>query len=158
MPGQRDDYILRAIDQLRQLVSQAVKLRDTGKLDQALLAIVTAQERLFARPAPQFMGLSLDEQLRLLKLGESPDSARAKCLGYAVSLREAGVVYEARDKRDVAIGAFQSALYITLIVALENKASIDELRETLADLLARIPPDQLQAPTQALLAQVSAIG
>lgn len=154
MPGQRDDYILRAIDQLRQLVAQAVKLRDTGKLDQALLAIVTAQERLFARPAPQFMGLGLDEQLRLLKLGESPDSARAKCLGYAASLREAGLVYEARDKRDLAIGAFQSALYVTLVVAAENKSTVDELRTSLTELLARIPPDQLQLPTQSLLAQI----
>ena len=156
MAGKRDDYILRAIEQLRLMVAAAVKLRDGGKLDQALLAIVSAQEKLFARPAPAFMGLGLDEQLRLLKLGESPDSAREKCLGYAAVLREAGLVYEARDKKELAVSAFQSALYITLTVAVESKPVAEALTLSIAELLERVPAEELYAPVKALLAGLDA--
>src|SRR5262245_54113068 len=120
MSGRREDYILKIIEQLRIMVAAAIKLRNGGQLDQALLAIVSAQEKLFARPGPDFMALDLDEQLRLLRLDESPDTAREKCLGYATLLREAGLVYEARDKPDLAVSAFQSALYITLTIAIET--------------------------------------
>jgi len=151
MAGKRDDYILRAIEQLRLMVASAVKLRDGGKLDQALLAIVSAQEKLFARPAPAFMGLGLDEQLHLLKIGESPDSAREKCLGYAAVLREAGLVYEARDKDDLALSAFQSALYVTLTVAVESKSSAEALSPKIAELMERVPTDLRHAPVKELL-------
>jgi len=158
MSGKRDDYLLRAIEQLRLMVSAAVKLRDSGKLDQALLAIVSAQEKLFARPAPAFMGLGLDDQLRLLRIGESSDSAREKCLGYAAVLREAGLIYEARDKKDLAISAFQSALYVTLTVAAESKISADALAPLIAELLDRLPVEQLHSPVKELLDQIAVQG
>ncbi|MBK9991219.1 MAG: hypothetical protein IPP19_10930 [Verrucomicrobia bacterium] len=156
MASKRDDYILRAIEQLRLMVASAVNLRDSGKLDQALIAIVSAQEKLFARPAPAFMGLGLDEQLQLLKIGESPDSAREKCLGYAAVLREAGLVYEARDKNELAVSAYQSALYVTLTVAIESQSSGEALSPTIAELFERVPSEQLQAPVKELLARVDA--
>jgi len=154
MAGKRDDYILSAIEQLRLMVAAAVKLRDGGKLDQALLAIVSAQEKLFARPAPAFMGLGLDEQLHLLKVGESPDSAREKCLGYAAVLREAGIVYEARDKKELALSAFQSALYVTITIAVESEASAEKLAPSIAELLERVPAEYLFAPVKELLARL----
>jgi hypothetical protein len=156
MSAKRDDYILRAIEQLRIMVAAAVKLRNGGQLDQALLAIVSAQEKLFARPASAFMRLELDEQLRLLRVGEAPDSAREKCLGYAALLREAGLVYEARDKPELAASAFQSALYIILTVAVEaNQPASDNVTATIADLLDRLPIEQLHAPVKDLLAQLA---
>lgn len=158
MASKRDDYLLRAIEQLRLMVAAAVQLRDSGKLDQALIAMVSAQEKLFARPAPAFMGLDLNEQLHLLKRGESPDTAREKCLGYATVLREAGLIYEARDKDDLAISAFQSALYVTLTVAIESKFSAESLAPAITELLERIPAEHLHAPVKDLLASLSALG
>lgn len=156
MPAKRDDYILRAIEQLRIMVAAAVKLRNGGQLDQALLAIVNAQEKLFARPAAAFMSLELDEQLRLLRVGEAADSAREKGLGYAALLREAGLVYEARDKPELAASAFQSSLYIILTVAVEaNQPASDDIAATIADLLDRMPIEQLHAPVKDLLAQLA---
>jgi hypothetical protein len=157
MAGRRDDYILRAVDQLRLMVAAAVKLRDGGKLDQALLAIVSAQEKLYARPAPAFMGLPLDEQLRLLCIDETPQAAHDKCLGYAALLREAGLVYEARDKLDLAASAFQSALYVTLTVAAESRNSAANLRNPLAELLQRVAPQDLHAPVKDLLDRVETL-
>jgi len=156
MSAKRDDYILRAIEQLRLMVAAAIKLRDGGQLDQALLAIVSAQEKLFARHAPEFMGLGLDEQLDLLRIGEAPDTAREKCLGYATLLREAGLVYQARDKPDLAVSAFQSALYVVLTVAVESVGpTSDDLAATIAELLDLVPVEQLYAPIRELLSELS---
>ena len=156
MAGKRDDFLLRAIDQLRQMVAQAVKLRDSGQLEQALFAIIHAQEGLFARPAQQFMTLGLDEQIRLLKLGESPETGRGKCIGYALSLKEAGLVYEARDKPDLAQGAFQSALYILLVIAVENPRAAEEIKAPIVGLLERVPVEQRHPPLMDLLKQLEA--
>lgn len=155
MSAKRDDFILRAIEQLRIMVAAAVKFRNGHQLDQALLAILSAQEKLFARPAPDFMGLDLDEQLRLLRVSEAPDTAREKCLGYAALLREAGLVYEAREKPELAVSAFQSALYIVLTVAVEASLPADnDLAATIADLLDRVPVELLHAPVKELLSQL----
>lgn len=158
MSARREDYILKIIEQLRIMVAAAVKLRHGDQLDQALLAIVSAQEKLFARPAPEFMALDLDEQLRLLRIDEAPDTAREKCLGYATLLREAGLVYEARDKPELAASAFQSALYIVLTLAVEtNRAASDETAANIADLLDRVPAEQLHPPVKELLSQLAAL-
>ena len=111
--GQREDYLMRMTEELCEFVARAVLLRDTGQLAQALQIAVQAQERLFARPAAEFAALPVDEQLRLLTLDESPDQARAKCLAYASILEEAGNVYQARGRDDLAASALQLALYVT---------------------------------------------
>lgn len=154
MPA-RDDYILRFIDLVGKALAQALRFRQEGKFDQALIAIVSAQEKLFARPTPEFVGLPLDEQLRLLSIGEAPESARAKCLAYASLLREAGLVYEARSRPEVAASAFQLALQTQLTIAVESGARDEKTASAIEDLLPRIPPELLQEPVKELLARYS---
>lgn len=112
MPVRREDYILRLIEELREFVARLINLRDANRLDEALMAAVAAQEKLFARPAAEFMGLALDDQLSLLRAGEAADTARQKCLAYASILEEAGRVYEARGRGDLAAGALGAAASI----------------------------------------------
>jgi hypothetical protein len=147
----RDDYILRFIELLGKALAESVRLREDGRHDQALIALVAAQEKLFARPTTEFAGLTLDEQLRLLTIGEAPASARTKCLGYGALLREAGLVYEARNRPDLAVSAFQLALEISLTVAANANTRDAELTASVEDLLPRIPPEQLYEPTKELL-------
>lgn len=149
--AQRDDYILRFIDLLGKALAEALHLRRQGKHDQALIAVVTAQEKLFARPTPEYANLSLDEQLRLLTVGESAASARTKCLGYASLLREAGLIYEARGQPGLAVSAFQLALQVTLTVAVNAGTTEDETAASIQDLLPRIPAEQLYPPVKELL-------
>jgi hypothetical protein len=156
MAGQREDYLLRLIEELRECVTRAVALRNTDQLGQALLTIVAAQERLFARPAADFAARPIDEQLRLLTLDESAETARGKCLAYASILREAAHVYRARGRADLAASADQLALYVVLTVALGNPAQAEELRGSIAELRGRLPEDSLQAPVRELLARLPA--
>lgn len=156
MPA-RDDYILRFIELLAKAIAQATKYRQDGKLDQALIALVAAQERLFARPTTEFAALPLDEQLRLLTVSEPPPAARAKSLGYGSLLREAGLIYEARGRPDLAASAFELALEITLTVAVRANASDAELAASVEDLLPRIPAEQLHPPTKELLETYAAL-
>lgn len=151
------DYILRYIELVRQFLAEAMKFRQAGKLDQALGVLLHAQEKLFARPAHEFIPLPLDEQLRLLGTGETSDNARAKRLGYAALLREAAAVYTERDRDDLAMSANQLALHVMLTVALEQPAENDELLPEIRGLLAQIPADQLYAPVKELLTRMNEV-
>jgi hypothetical protein len=153
MASRREDYLLRLIEELREFVAQAIALRDTGRLGQALMTVVTAQEKLFARPAVEFTPLPVDEQLRLLTIDESPETGRGKCLAYASILQEAGNVYRARGRDDLAASAFQLALYVSLTVALADEDRGAALRPSIGALRERVPETSLQAPVRELLAK-----
>jgi hypothetical protein len=150
MPA-RDDYILRFIDLLRQAIAQSLKLRQEGRFDQALFTLMVAQEKLFARQAHEFLHLPIEEQLHLLTIGESKEGARTRALAYAALLREAGQIYEAKDRADLAVGAFQLALYVTLKTSSTYGPQDDGWVPAAQELLAKIPADQLQEPVRALL-------
>jgi hypothetical protein len=154
--SQREDYLLRLIEELREFVARAVALRNTDQLGEALLTVVSAQERLFARPAADFTSRAIDEQLRLLTIDESAETARGKCLAYASILREAGNVYRALGRDDLAASAWQLALYVTLTVALGDGAKAGDLRAAIGDLRARLAEDSLQPPVRELLAKLPA--
>lgn len=154
MAEEREDYIIRLIQELRHFVTRVMRLRDSGSMDEALLAVVHAREKLFGRPSSDFANLPIDEQLGLLDEGEPSATADAKCIAYATILKEAGQVYEIRSERDMAISAFQLALYITLVVAIRAPTGPGELRSHVDDLLTRVPEDQLYAPIKALLGRL----
>ena len=161
----RDDYLLRFVDLLRQAIAESIKLREKGRPDQAMFALMVAQEKLFARPLAEFAPLPLEEQLRLLTLNEPAPTAREKVLGYARLLREAAFNYGARDRSDLAESTFQLALTVGLHGALDyidegasavvqpSVLSADAI-EFLRDLLGRIPPQKLHAPVVEMLKRV----
>ena len=111
------DYILRLVEQLREFLSQIVRLREVNRPDDALVAIVQAQEQLFSRPAAQFTPLLPDAQYRLLILGEKPAEARAKILLQSDLLAETARVYDAKDQPALAQGARHYALELLLLAA-----------------------------------------
>jgi hypothetical protein len=86
--------------------------------------------------------------------------ARQKVLIYAKLLREAGINYEARDRRDLAENTFQLALNVALqgVISTRETSSADNIdddtTEFLRDLLNRIPPQSLHAPTVEMLKQL----
>jgi hypothetical protein len=147
----RDDYILRFLNLLREALAEALKLRQAGKYEHALIVLIQAQEKLFVRPAAEFIGLSLEDQVALLRRGESKSDARTKLLSYATLLREAGLVYQERDRPELAASAFQLALQVTLHVALEDESPDEAVQDSLQELLARVPADQLQPPVAEML-------
>lgn len=155
MPEEREDYIIRLIQELRQFVTRVLRLRDAGSMDEALLAVVHARERLFGRPSAEFAHLPIDEQLGLLAEGESPATSDAKRIAYATILKEAGLVYDLRAEREMALSAFQLSLYITLVVAIGTPGGAEELRGNIEELLNRIPEDQLYPPVKALLGRLA---
>ncbi len=155
MPGQREDYVLRLIDELRQFVAQLIRLPDSARLDQALLAAVAAQERLFARPAAEFMALPFADQLRLLTFGETAETGRAKCLAYSEILEQAGLVYRAKGQEAYAAGAFELSLCVVLNAVLGSSAAAAAARPAIDRLLKLLPPDSLHPPVRELLGRVS---
>jgi hypothetical protein len=155
MAIRREDYILELIDELQAFVAEALQQGASGKLGEALMTMVRAQEKLFARPTAEFAGLGIDEQLRLLTLNETPEKARAKVLAYAALLTEGGKIYGGRGRRDLAASAFQLALYLTLTVAIGEPARAGQLQPAVADLRGRLGDEPLNPPVQALLARLA---
>lgn len=107
MASQQRDYILRLIEQLRQFLSQIVRLRETGRHDEALTAIVRAQERLLGLPAERFLGATPEEHFTLLTRGETSANAREKCLAQADLLAEVARVYAEKEQPALATGAWR---------------------------------------------------
>jgi hypothetical protein len=152
----REDYFLRHVAMLRQLLAQALKLRSAGQTEQATIVLMQAQEKLFGRPPGEVMELGLDEQMRLLETGVSPAEARERQMGYALLLKEAGLCYADRDRPEVAAGAFKTALHIVLrLAASGGPAPEAELLELSRDLLARVPPELIDEPMKELLAEAA---
>ena len=109
MAIERRDYIMRMIEELRQFFTAILQLRTSGHPDEALSAVLRAQERLSALPPGQFSALGPAEQFDALTRGETPDTALAKCLLQADLLIETGRIYEAKDQAALALGAFNFA-------------------------------------------------
>jgi len=154
---QRQDYLLRLLEDLGKLVLEATRFREAGRHDAALLTILQAQERLFARPAREFMARSVEQQLHLLAVGESDVNAADKCLAYANLLIEAGVTYQARGQAQPALGACQIALQI-IELAGRRFPDMDSAgpRARATTLLAAAPENDLKAQVVALLNRLAA--
>jgi len=145
---------MRILEMMGQMLARITKLRASGLYGEALAMVIDAQEKLFGRPASEFASVAVADQLRLLRLDESRAVAQGKCLAYASTLKEAGLVYQAQGNESMAASAFELALYVTLTIAVEPDASIDELRPQIAQLLGALPPDQIHAPIRELLDRI----
>ena len=131
-----------------------MKLRVDGHSEQAMVALIQAQERLFGRPLAEFSAIPLDDQLMLLSIGLSPEQAREKHIGYALLLREAGISYTQRDRDDLAGSAFKAALYILLGAKSEFSGRDEGLLDLIRSTLAATPVEQIDAPIIAMLETV----
>ena len=146
--------MLRLIEELASYLAEIRRLRDGGSGDAALLTVLQAQQRLFARPAQEFMTRSLEAQVHLLVIGETEADAREKCLAYATLLTEAGHTYQAREQTAVASGAYQLALQVLLLTARQSSGlDRSDIQARIAALLGRIPVGDLTAEVKALLNQ-----
>lgn len=141
----RQDYFMRLIDQLRELVAEALRFNTAGRLDEAVIAVLQAQQRLFARPLDSFIGLSLDEQMDLLALGETSADTCKKWRTHAIFFEEIAKVYAAKNRPSEARGARQAALHILLTARLRQPAETDALQTDIDRVrpgidLAELPP------------------
>jgi hypothetical protein len=151
MANEEQDYLLKMLQELRQFIAQVVQTGDTSGANEALLSVVHAREKLFGQPTSEFGNLPIAEQLAWLAAGESPETARAKCLTYAAILKSAALVYQVQNEDQLSTSAYQLSLYIVLILGVQTRESYAELRDEIHDLKGKIPADQLYPPVQELL-------
>lgn len=152
MSIQRQDYILRQIDLLRQFVARLTDRRTDREIEEALLLSFHLQEKLLPLPPGEFLQLDLGMQMEALRLNESPVAAREKILAYAMLLSETAGLYAVKGRLDLADGARQMALYAALNVALESPGAPAAAGELIDALAARLDPADLHAPVAELLA------
>ena len=152
---ERQDFLQRLLDELRLALVQVGQFRAAGSHDAALATLLHGQERLFVRPAPEFMLLPVDEQVRLLVIGETDDAAREKCSLFANFLTEMARTYEAKGQAATARGAYQLALHVLLVTAgrFPRTGADAELEAQIAALRRQVPADQINPALQPLLAR-----
>jgi len=153
MSGQRQDYILRQIDLLRQFVKRLVQKRPDSELDEALLLALHLQEKLFPLPPAEFLRLELAEQIAQMRRNESREEGNAKCCAYAALLGETARLYEHKGEPDFAAGARQMGLYAALSVALDDPADA-EANLLAREMLVQLDAHSLQPEVIALLEQL----
>jgi hypothetical protein len=153
MAGQRQDYILRQIDLLRQFVKRVVQKRPDPELDEALLLALHLQEKLFPLPPTEFLQLELSEQIAQLRRNESPAAGNARCVAYAALLAETARLYAHKGEPDFAAGARQMALYAALSVAVDDAANA-EANRLVPELLEQLDVHTLHPPVMDLLKQL----
>jgi hypothetical protein len=107
MASQQRDYILRLIEQLRQFLAQITRLRENARYDEAITAIIRAQERLLGLPAERFLSAAPEEHFALITRGETADNAREKCLVEADLLAEIARIYSDKEQTALATGAWR---------------------------------------------------
>lgn len=149
---------MQILEMMGEMLRRAIKLRESGHLSEALSMLVLAQEKLFGRPAAAFASFDIAEQLRLLSIDETPENARTKCLAYASTLKEAGLIYQAHGKAMPAASAFQLALFVTLTVATDPRTPAKDLDPKIVQLLGLVEEDELYGPVAELLKKIRANG
>ncbi len=152
MSSQRQDYILRQIDLLRQFVKRLLLKRPDPELDEALLLALHLQEKLFPLPPAQFLRLELPAQIELLRRNESVAAGNENCRAYAALLAETARLYEHKGQPDLAAGARQMGLYAALSVVIAD-ANDGEATALARELLAAVDVQALHPPVVALLRQ-----
>lgn len=151
MASQKQDYILRQIELLRQFVSRVIGSGNGDGLEQALQETLHLQEKLFAMPPAEFLRQTVDGQVATLQRGESKAAGQAKCVAYAALLQETSRLYQFRGRDDLAAGARQLALHVALQVALDEPADPVAAPALIRELLAAGVPEQLPAPVREML-------
>ena len=149
----RSDYLVRLAEEIGRFVAETIRLRESGRHNEALLQLIHAQEKLLARPMAELDTLPLGAQLDALTRGESPENAAQKCLTYADLLAETARVYDGNRETDAAASAREAALVVLLessqrhpgLVTAETGSRINQLR-------AQLDPAGLHKPTRELLA------
>lgn len=144
----RQDYILRLISDLRQFVASVLGTGDPARASEALHAILHAQQRLFHVPPPEFLGLTLDEQIDLLARAEAPAHAVEKIATYAATLNEAARVYETINRDDMAASSRQLALGVLLSAASRWPEQRHQVADEIARLRAILPDESLNPPVR----------
>jgi hypothetical protein len=150
MAGQRQDYILRQIELLRQFVARLASSGGKRELEEALLLSFHLQEKLFPLPPAQFLQLELAAQVEALRAHENAAAGRENCLTYARLLAETASLYDLKGRNDLADGARQMALYAALCVALDE-APEPAANDLIVDLLPHLDPETFHAPVAELL-------
>ena len=148
----RRDYILRLIDEVGRLLTQAIFKQKAGAGEAALQTIVMACERLFGLEGDKLFQFTPAQHFLMLTEGETPAAARDKVLLYAALNREAGILYDQVGNRQLTQATRLNALRFTLRARTEfPDHSLPEFAPQVSTLLAELDDTPLDEETTTLL-------
>ena len=142
----REDYLIRLIAQLVDILHYALGLAKDKAYIEALNTLKDATQRLFAIKNDLLAQLSGAELAHLLNVGEQPENGAKKCLALATILHEQARLYAALDDVTSAYQRNLQALQLLLTLKhlpveplLEQTPTIPQLSQALASY--SLPPE-----------------
>ncbi len=108
------DYLMRLMEEAVQVIARIVHLREEGRPEQAVGAVIDGLEKLFGLSVAELGSLDTDQLYAQLTLEENPENARDKCLIFAALNYQAGLSYADKDLPALSQPAFHLALVFTL--------------------------------------------
>jgi hypothetical protein len=119
------DYVLRMIQQMTQVITRALGLRRDGEFDAALAEVSHAYGLLAGMPQSLVHGLSEDDLIRML--GVQGYLASDRCLAIAELLREEAEIHDDLGNEHEAIPRYRKSLrfYLETLDGTEDLRSAD---------------------------------
>lgn len=156
----REDYIVRHLEMVRRFIAQMLKARGTGREDLAIQLGVQAVEKLFGLRMDEIVAYSMEAQYAHLAAGYSAQEGRERRFAYVLLLKELGVSYRGGPSPEIAVVSWKAALWVCLRLMMERGDNLDgdpdgAVVPLARELLARIPPEAVDAPLQEYLDVVS---
>jgi hypothetical protein len=148
----RQDYIMRMIAQMVQVLARILHLRETGRYEQGLAAVDDEMQKFIGLDARFINSLSVKDLVALMKPSIGLDATRA--LVAADLLKEQGDIYEDQGDPEAAFASHVKSL--TLFLEIFITPGVPELPERAAkteELIERLAEWELPYETQIRLFQ-----
>jgi hypothetical protein len=141
----RQDYIIRLIEQLVQVVARILGMKGPRRHDEMQAAINDALMRLAGLNGPLAAALTPEGLVSFLSAGGALDAGRA--LAAAELLRLEAELLEEQGKADAALDRRIKALTVGLaaLAAIDTDVDLGSLREGLRELARLVPAERLDA-------------
>lgn len=141
----RNDYIMKMIQQLVKALAVILKLKESGRHDDAMREIDGAMQRLCGLNSQLVNGLSEESLVSTLRGGATIDHGKALVL--AELLTQEGDVYDTRGDENAAFARYYKALYLYLeVFAGEDEFRLPDQTPKVDALVARLEDYVLPTP------------
>jgi len=146
----RNDYIMKMIAQLVKALQQILKLKESGRHDDAMREIDQAMQRICGLNSLLVNTLTEESLAATLRGGATID--HGKCIVLAGLLKEEGDIFKARGLDDESFARYHKALYLYLeAFTSEEELRLPDYSEKIAELVGELEDYVLPRATMARL-------
>ena len=137
------DYILRLFEQMGQVIAVVIGLKKDGEPSQALQVMSESMQGLVGFNLEDAEKLSAEDLVQMVRISRSGHSSPGEMVAgqlgvVARILEETAEIYEMQGDPDRADRSRLKALHVYLVILVEERANVDDVRARVTPLLQRV--------------------